>query len=347
MTRSSLHTIKNLVLGFSFVAAATISGCGRQSDPADTPSASTSTARPSETVNGKPPASASTPKQSSESSRTLFGIQFLPLDLLVPGGLGLIGIAALLLARQASKRVDDAFYNQDQFSLKTDAMLKRLETAERHLKDLGNKSNQLNDELRREVKNLLTRIDHVAGQAQTQRSGIPTGTTVDSPTPPATPEASISSPSVADLASRWTQSSPDSVTPAVDPVQLPAFTGPSKSALIAALNSADRQLLKVAARAELNITSDSESAIATGRSLATELEEVPAAGSYLLIELDREYWLFPTERTLRGFSASQPAKGLFRYEPQTIPSPQLIEPALLESSGATWIVKSMGVIAIP
>lgn len=131
------------------------------------------------------------------------------------------------------------------------------------------------------------------------------------------------------------------------PIQEPLPTLPSMSSLIQALNAGDRQQLRDASKAELNITNDSENLIATGRSLATELEEVPRGGSFWLIELDNQYWLFPTDRTLKGFSASQPAKGLFHYQRHTIANPQLIEPALLESSDNSWIVRSLGVIGIP
>lgn len=121
----------------------------------------------------------------------------------------------------------------------------------------------------------------------------------------------------------------------------------NKVDLINALNTADRQPLREAATAELNITSDSENALAMGRAIATELEEVTGGGSYWLVSLQGQNWLFPTDRTLKGFAAVQPAKGLFHYEQQTIAQPQLIEPALLELCGNAWRVKSMGRIATP
>ena len=63
--------------------------------------------------------------------------------------------------------------------------------------------------------------------------------------------------------------------------------------------------------------------------------------------LQGQAWLFPTERTLKGFAAAQPSKGLFHYEQQTIAKPQLLEPAALEGSGERWSVKSIGLIGTP
>ena len=74
--------------------------------------------------------------------------------------------------------------------------------------------------------------------------------------------------------------------------------------LIQAINSGDRQALREATTAELNITSSSENSILMGMSQATELEEVSAGGSYLLVSLERRMLLFPTDRTLRSFSTT-------------------------------------------
>jgi hypothetical protein len=132
-----------------------------------------------------------------------------------------------------------------------------------------------------------------------------------------------------------------------EPEGLPNITSStiSKTGLINALNAGDRQSLRDAATAELNITSESENALAMGRSIATELEEVNGGGSYWLVNLQGQHWLFPTDRTLRGFAAAQPAKGLFIYVQMTIAQPQLMEPALLERSGNRWVVQSMGRIS--
>ena len=124
-------------------------------------------------------------------------------------------------------------------------------------------------------------------------------------------------------------------------------SGSNKPVLIAALNNGDRQQLREAVLSELNITSESENAIITGRSTNTELEVVSGGGSYLLVMLQGQPLLFPTEKTLKGFTAAQRSKGLFDYEQQTIAQPQLLEPALLEGSGDSWTVKQIGKIAIP
>jgi hypothetical protein len=135
----------------------------------------------------------------------------------------------------------------------------------------------------------------------------------------------------------------------IDPIPLnpEAQETISKASLIAALNSYDRQQLRNASTAELNITAESQNALAIGRAISTELEEVLGGGSYWLIPIQGEHWLFPTDRTLRGFAAAQPSKGLFKYDQKTISQPQLNEPALLERIGSYWVVKSMGTIYTP
>ena len=117
--------------------------------------------------------------------------------------------------------------------------------------------------------------------------------------------------------------------------------------LIRAINTGDRQVLREATTVELNITSASENTIAMGMSEATELEEVSAGGSYLLASLEGRTLLFPTDRTLRGFSTTQPSKGLYSYEQQSVAKAEIIEPAVLEKSGAVWRVSQKGRVAIP
>ena len=125
---------------------------------------------------------------------------------------------------------------------------------------------------------------------------------------------------------------------------LPSVTVAS---LIRAINTGDRQVLREATTSELNITSSSENSIVMGMSEATELEEVSAGGSYLLVSLEGRTLLFPTDRTLRGFSTTQPNKGLYNYEQQSVAKAEIIEPALLEKSGAVWRVIQKGIVAIP
>lgn len=201
--------------------------------------------------------------------------------------------------------------------------------------------------LRQQTDNLRTRLNTLEMQVEQDRVVSRTRPTPSAPaqlfaaqpsaadprpTPIATPPAAAAVPSPA---------APTSVA------QSPAPAPISKTGLIAALNNGDRQQLRDAASAELNITSESENAIATGRATATELEEVPGGGSYWLVSLNQQHWLFPTDRTLKGFAAAQPSKGLFTYEQQTISKAQLIEPALLEHTGSTWCVTTLGRIATP
>ena len=192
--------------------------------------------------------------------------------------------------------------------------------------------------LKGRYQNLLTRLGGVEVQMEQERvvnrsqsiavpQSIPATTQTPPPPPPPT-------------AASWpfSQSAPE-----FDSSPKPI----SKAALITALNAGNRQPIREAASAELNITSESENALAMGKAIATELEEVAGGGSYWLIPAEGQDWLFPTDRTLRGFAAAQPSKGLFHYEQQTIAQPKLIDPALLERSGSCWSIKSMGRIAMP
>jgi hypothetical protein len=200
--------------------------------------------------------------------------------------------------------------------------------------------------LRRQTDNLRTRLNTLEMQVEQDRVVNHTR-----PTPSATTQLFVSQPPTATPMPKPMAVTPAATTPAplpgAPPAQSPAPSPISKAGLIAALNNGDRQQLRDAAQAELNITSESENAIATGRATATELEEVPGGGSYWLISVNQQHWLFPTDRTLKGFAAAQPSKGLFTYEQQTISKAQLIEPALLDYTGATWSVKTLGRIGTP
>lgn len=195
-------------------------------------------------------------------------------------------------------------------------------------------------ELNKRSQNLLTRIGSVEVQMEQERviNRRRAMAEVVPKSPPVQPQP---------------QHQPQPPQPIAWPSPLPVpqpAPGPepvSKALLINALNAANRQPLREAATAELNITSESENALAMGRAIATELEEVPGGGSYWLVSLQGQHMLFPTDRTLKGFAAAQPAKGLFHYEQQTIAQPQLIEPALLENCGTGWSVLTMGRIATP
>lgn len=142
---------------------------------------------------------------------------------------------------------------------------------------------------------------------------------------------------------RPTMSQPE--TP--QPIQILSNQDISKTMLTVALNNGDRQAMREYAAAQLNITSDSENAMAMGRSQQTQLEAVPGGGSYWLATIGDQAWLFPTELTLRGFLSAQPKKGLYNYEKQMIGKPELIEPALLRQEGNRWTVEALGRVAIP
>ena len=233
----------------------------------------------------------------------------IPHPLLLAGGSGLIGLIGLVLSITA---------------------ILRLEAQKAHVKDLGRRNKKLVNQIGGlEVQMEQERIVNQRRIAQAERI--------------ATQARPIPSPPVSSQAVR-----PIEPTTSPQPTPEPAARVIiSKAGLINALNSGDRQQLREAAKAELNITNDSENAIATGRSITTELEVVPGGGSYWLVLLQGQAWLFPTEKTLKGFTAVQRSKGIFDYEEQTIANPQLLEPALLEELGNKWSVMKIGKIGIP
>ena len=213
-------------------------------------------------------------------------------------------------------------------------------TAHLHLRRSHQSLRRQNDNLRTRLNTLEMQVDQDRVVNRTRPSPSATAQLFSSPPPSSNPRPTPT-------AATATPPPPPATTPAAAPAQSPAPAPISKAGLITALNNGDRQQLRDAAKAELNITSESENAIATGRATATELEEVPGGGSYWLISLNQQHWLFPTDRTLKGFAAAQPSKGLFSYEQQTISKAQLIDPALLEQTGSTWSVKTLGRIGTP
>lgn len=237
------------------------------------------------------------------------GMLGIPYPLLVAGGSGLIGLIALALSITAMIRTEKQRAAVEELNRRNQALATRIGGIEVQI-----------DQERIENKALIAQAERSATQIRATPTAtlIPQAIRPAEPTPPA-------------------QATPEPLAPAAI----------SKAGLIKALNSGDRLQLREASTSELNITSDSENAIATGRSITTELEVVPGGGSYWLVMLQGEAWLFPTERTLNGFAAAQPAKGLFNYQQQTIAKPQLIEPTALEGSGDRWSVKSMGLIGTP
>lgn len=115
----------------------------------------------------------------------------------------------------------------------------------------------------------------------------------------------------------------------------------------AAFNSGDRLTIRTETTALLNITTESENAIAMGQSVKTELQEESAGGSYCLVQICGEAWLYPSEQTLRSFSQYQPAKGVFEFSRQAVHTPQILSPALIVKNGSVWRVERPGRIAVP
>jgi hypothetical protein len=128
----------------------------------------------------------------------------------------------------------------------------------------------------------------------------------------------------------------------------PPPADPNLDDAVGALNRSDKAGLRALVKAELNITTTSEEALQKGNvGLPTELCPVSGGGSYLLIERGGRHWLLPTVQTLAGFSSSQPQKGLFDYERDTVMVAELSRAAEVRCSGDTWEVIRRGQVIVP
>ena len=114
-----------------------------------------------------------------------------------------------------------------------------------------------------------------------------------------------------------------------------------------AVNRIDRQALRKMQYRELNISGDSEDALARGNSLmATRLVAVKGGGSYMIVNSEGRFWLFPTALTLDSFSGAQPQKGIFSYETGLLARPSVKKPAEVKEEGDAWVVTSIGIISL-
>ena len=128
---------------------------------------------------------------------------------------------------------------------------------------------------------------------------------------------------------------------------LSSSTSQSIAGLIRAINTGDNKVLSKAKRTQLNISNYSKNTIAMGMSEETELEEVAFNGNYMMVTIDKTQLLFPSKHMLNQFSTTQPSEGLFDYEQRSVTKAEIIEPAVLEKSGAVWRVSQKGKVAIP
>lgn len=110
----------------------------------------------------------------------------------------------------------------------------------------------------------------------------------------------------------------------------------------------DRSLLRKMTTAELNITGESEDSLVRGAtSHVTQLRSVPGGGSYILIAVEANNWLFPTFLTLESFNTNQPVKGIFTYERKLVSSAELKLPAEVKEVGSLWEVVKQGTVIVP
>ena len=320
MRKVKLKALRPLLLGLALMAITPLVSIKAQQnqsegdvDPVPTPAVAGQSSKDTRIVTPERKVAELTKNQKASGKAGPFGVAW---PIWLAGGSSLLSLIALMMARDASK----SRRRQDEEIPKLKEEIRKLQ---------GNN------------QSLLLRIGGVETQME---QGVMNWSKAISTSTQKPPSAQVQPSS----AMSWPVPQPVSNPhPAQAPVPAPGPPAVNRTSLTSSLNTGDRQQLRELATAELNITSESENALAMGRAIATELEEVPGGGSYWLVTLQGEHLLFPTDRTMKGFAAAQPAKGLFHYEQQTIAQPQLIEPALLEKLGTRWCIKTMGKIAVP
>jgi hypothetical protein len=79
----------------------------------------------------------------------------------------------------------------------------------------------------------------------------------------------------------------------------------------------------------------------------TRLRRVGGSGSFLLVILDGDDWLFPAVSTLQAADAELAQRGLFQLCPAAVAAPRLRMPAQMREVGGLWEVTECGQIEIP
>jgi septal ring factor EnvC (AmiA/AmiB activator) len=266
-------------------------------------------------------------------------------------------LAGTVLGGLALKRLSTYGIAFDKYRREVQQQRTHLANLGSAVRDTSGSCFRLTEKLNRLEEKLLD----VGNQLATTRSSLaaaqreqPSPTRVDpystSLNAPQQPSYSIFNPDPLIPASYATKSQPQPPTSAFSDLNRPP--NPQSSAqkqtqVTAAFNSGDRQTIRTETTALLNITTESENAIAMGQSVNTELQVESAGGSYCLVQISGESWLYPSEQTLRSFSQYQPAKGVFEFIRQAVHSPQILSPALIVKSGSVWRVEQTGQIAVP
>lgn len=121
------------------------------------------------------------------------------------------------------------------------------------------------------------------------------------------------------------------------------------TSLARAIEANDTALIRELAESELNITRESDDALArrvVGHK--TQLEDVSGGGSYYRLTDGNETRLFPTSQSLKLFAKTQRSLGTFNYQPEPNAQAEIKHPALIaQAPSGRWEVLEMGVIVVP
>jgi hypothetical protein len=121
------------------------------------------------------------------------------------------------------------------------------------------------------------------------------------------------------------------------------------TSLARAIEANDTALIRELAESELNITRESDDALArrvVGHK--TQLEDVSGGGSYYRLTDGNETRLFPTSQSLKLFAKTQRSLGTFNYQLEPNAQAEIKHPALIaQAPSGRWEVLEMGVIVVP
>jgi hypothetical protein len=118
--------------------------------------------------------------------------------------------------------------------------------------------------------------------------------------------------------------------------------------LVGAINGESSKPVVGISFVELDVAEPPDlSLVHPGQLPPTRLRRVPRSGSFLLVMLDGDDWLFPAVSTLQAADADLVKRGLFQLCPADVAAPRLRMPAQMREVGGLWEVTESGQIEIP
>jgi hypothetical protein len=342
----------------SFLPALPFSVTNQANSPAT--SSTSHAGRPARSV-PRPPAGASAAQDGSPSTpvQEAVGNSFLGITYrgIADFTFLFIGLSGTVLGGLALRRLSRYESTFDRYRKEVQQHRSQLANLTTSGRDASSTINGLSERVNRQNQTIVsianqleaTRLSLASGQQQQHRAAkVETHyPTLDTPQQPSY-SIFYQDPLIPASDASHSQPQPSASTfPDINKPTTPQSLAQKQEQVTAAFNSGDRQTIRSETTALLNITSESENAIAMGQAIKTELQEESAGGSFCLVHIGGDSWLYPSEQTLRSFSQYQPSKGIFEFVRQPVHSPQILSPALIIKNGSVWRIEQIGRIAVP